>query len=125
MELKEFIKTTIEEVFDAISESQEKYTPDYKRMNGVVVPLTPLRIPMSQTAKREIERISFDLSVSEQSEKSTGGKIGISVLSAGAEKDKSNNIAQHVSFSIPVYLPATGGLDQQGPSVGTGEDRRQ
>ena len=111
MELKEFIAGTLEEIFTAISKEQEKYFPEHTKIKPIVA---PFELPRSTTltSGRHLNTIKFDLNVSETvlKEKEGGGRVGITVLSAGGSghSGEQSSTAQRVSFEITVAYPAVG-----------------
>lgn len=107
MELKEFIKTAISDITEAVAELQAELN------NGAII--NPALNSETQGAVdttqgiRMLERINFDIAVSTTSDtkKEGGAKAGISVLSAkiaAGKEEKSENISR-ISFSVPVLLP--------------------
>lgn len=108
MDLKEFIKTAIADVTNAIGELQCELN------NGAIVnPTLPNAVANTTLAVdgevRRIERLDFDVAVtaSEASKIDGGAKAGISVFGAKIDANSSAE-EQHVSrltFSIPVVFP--------------------
>lgn len=111
MELKEFIKTAIGDITDAVSELQA----DLK--NGAIVnPSLPHAIanstvndPDEGNVNKRISNIDFDvaLTVGESGTTEGGGMVGIQILSAkigGESKSHTENVSR-IAFSIPVVLP--------------------
>lgn len=111
MELKEFIKTAITDITDAVSELQAGLD------NGAIVnPSLPNPIPnetvdvsQNDSVNNRISNIDFDiaLTVSDTDTIEGEGKIGIQVFSAkigGDSKSRTENISR-ITFSIPIVLP--------------------
>lgn len=75
MELKEFIKQTITDIKDAISELNQESESD----NAVVNPLNidDLKHPKTEGTHRNVTDIQFDLSLSVMEEKGKEGKLGV------------------------------------------------
>lgn len=111
MELKEFIKTALTDITDAIKELQEELT------NGAIVsPSMPNAIanttvvdPDNTHINRPISKIDFDvaITVGNTDKVDGGGKIGIQILSAkiGNENVSHSENASRMTFSIPIVLP--------------------
>lgn len=110
MELKEFIKTAITDITEAVSELQEELK------NGTIVnpSLTQGEHGKSLVVDNEVrmmERLNFDIAVTvtEATELNGNAKAGISVFGAkvGAEnKERTENVSR-LTFSLPLLLPAT------------------
>ncbi|WP_301345963.1 MULTISPECIES: hypothetical protein [Muribaculaceae] len=108
MELKEFIKTAIADVTNAISELQVELE------NGTIVNPT-LPTPIANTTlpvdgeNRQIERLDFDVAVtaSDASQIDGGAKAGISVFGAkiGTKSSAEEQRVSRLTFSIPVVFP--------------------
>lgn len=111
MELKEFIKTAITDITEAVSELQEELD------NGAIVsPSLPnpisngtIKDPDNDKVNRRISQIDFDvaITVGDTATKEAGGKLGIQILSAkiGGESQTHTENMSRLSFSIPVVLP--------------------
>ena len=111
MELKEFIKTALTDITDAIKELQEELT------NGAIVsPSMPNVIanttvvdPNNTHINRPISKIDFDvaITVGNTDKVGGGGKIGIQILSAkiGNENVAHSENVSRMTFSIPIVLP--------------------
>ena len=110
MELKEFIKTAITDITEAVSELQEELR------NGTIVnpSLTQGEHGKSLVVDNEVrmmERLNFDIAVTatEATELNGNAKAGISVFGAkvGAEnKERTENVSR-LTFSLPLVLPTT------------------
>lgn len=110
MELKEFIKTAITDITEAICELQAELG------NGVVInPTLPNPISLKTITIddkiRPIEQLAFDVAVT--ASESTGiegaAKAGISIFGAKVGTDtnaKTENVSR-LTFSIPIVLPST------------------
>ncbi|WP_018463672.1 hypothetical protein [Segatella paludivivens] len=116
MELKDFISETIYQIATGVKESMEKckdldiiVNPNiYQQSNNeLYIPEDPSRHGIC----RRITPIEIDVSVaiSNSSENSAGGKIGISVFGVGGNiKDTDNTMnTNRIKFSVPVSLPVT------------------
>ena len=110
MELKEFIKTAITDITEAVIELQEELK------NGTIVnpSLTQGEHGKSLVVDNEVrmmERLNFDIAVTatEATELNGNAKAGISVFGAkvGAEnKERTENVSR-LTFSLPLVLPTT------------------
>ena len=110
MELKEFIKTAITDITEAVSELQNELK------NGTIV--NPSLVQgehgkslLVDNEVRMMERLNFDIAVTatEATELNGNAKAGISVFGAkvGAEnKERTENVSR-LTFSLPLLLPAT------------------
>ena len=108
MELKEFIKTAIADITEAVSELQEELK------NGTIVnpSLAQGEHGKSLVVDNEVrmmERLNFDIAVTatEATELNGNAKAGISVFGAkvGAEnKERTENVSR-LTFSLPLVLP--------------------
>lgn len=113
MELKEFIKTAITDITEAVSELQSELD------NGAIVsPSIPnpianstIKDPNNENVNRRISNVDFDvaLTVGDTDTIESGGKVGIQILSAkicGENKTHTENVSR-ITFSIPIVLPTT------------------
>lgn len=112
MELKEFIKTAITDITEAVSELQAELE------NGAIVnpslpsPITNTTVidPENNKINKPISTIDFDvaITVADTETRKAGGKLGIQILSANIGSDNKTNIenVSRMTFSIPVVLPA-------------------
>ena len=110
MELKEFIKTAISDITEAVSELQEELK------NGTIVNPSLTQGEHGKTLVvdnevRMMERLNFDFAVTatEATELNGNAKAGISVfgVKVGAEnKERTENVSR-LTFSLPLVLPTT------------------
>lgn len=113
MELKEFIKTALSDITNAVSELQAEL------QNGAIVsPSVPNPIanvtvidPQDDKINRPISKIDFDVAITVGSTDNieAGGKVGIQIFSAklgGNNENHTDNVSR-ITFSIPVVLPNT------------------
>lgn len=111
MELKEFIKTALADITNAVSELQGEL------MNGAIVsPSVPnsvsnvtVKDPQNDKINRPISKIDFDVAITVGSTDNieAGGKVGIQIFSAklgGNNENHTENVSR-ITFSIPVVLP--------------------
>lgn len=110
MELKDFVKTAINDITSAVSELQNEL------QNGAIVsPSMPnaisnvtIKDPITN-CNRKISSIDFDVATTvETSDKfEAGGGVGIQIFSAKIEnnnEERTGNVSR-IAFSIPVVLP--------------------
>ena len=106
MELKEFIKTAITDITEAVSELQEELK------NGTIVNPSLTQGEHGKSLVVDMmERLNFDIAVTatEATELNGNAKAGISVFGAKVEAEnaeKMENVSR-LTFSIPLLLPAT------------------
>lgn len=111
MELKEFIKTAIADITNAVKELQGELkngaivSPSYPHViaNSTVVD------PEMGKANRKISQIDFDvaLTVGDSDTIGSNAKVGIQIFSArvgGESKSRTENVSR-ITFSIPIVLP--------------------
>lgn len=113
MELKEFIKTALSDITNAVSELQTEL------QNGAIVspsvsnPITNVTVidPQDDKINRPISKIDFDVAITVGSTDNTeaGGKVGIQIFSAklGGNNESHTENVSRITFSIPVVLPNT------------------
>lgn len=110
MELKEFIKTAIADITDAVSELQSELD------NGAIVnPTLPNPIALKTLTVddeiRPIEQLAFDVAVTvtEASGIDGSAKAGISIFGAkiGTETSARTENVSRLTFSVPIVFPAT------------------
>ena len=89
MELKEFIKSTISQIIDSVSDLNE----EYKDKDATINPLSYVRIKDMQSiqtasGERLLTNVEFDLTVSIDESKNTDGKVNVMscVIGGGASK---------------------------------------
>lgn len=110
MELKEFIKTAITDITEAVSELQAELD------NGAIVnPTLPHPVGNGSVdagmGNQQIQKLEFDvaLTIAETSSIDGGAKGGIAVFSAkmgSLQQAQSQNVSR-LSFTVPVALPAS------------------
>lgn len=111
MELKEFVKTALTDITNAVSELQAEL------QNGAIVsPSMSNKIsnvtvtdPANENCYRVISKIDFDvaITVGGTDKVEAGGKAGIQIFSAkigGNSEEHTENVSR-ITFSIPVVLP--------------------
>ncbi len=118
MELKDFVKNSIVEIVQGVSEAMKEIG---EHTNAVVNPTD------SHAYHSLPQNIAFDVAVTVQDENSVTGKAGggIAVLQASinGESVSSNIAATRISFNIPVSLPSSPkkrfNTDPIKPSIGS------
>ena len=111
MELKDFVKTTLTQIAQGISEAQEE-------IDGTDMIINPAGLASNQIGDkylrtdgwRYVQDIEINVGITEI--ENEGGKAGIGIvtgfLSGGAQSssDNSNQIISTIKFKIPVALPS-------------------
>lgn len=109
MELKEFIKTAITDITEAVSELQVELG------NGAIVnPVLPQPISNGSidvgAGNQPIQKLGFDvaLTTTEAASIDGGAKGGITIFSAKMETSQQTQApnVSHLTFTVPVVLPA-------------------
>lgn len=111
MELKEFIKTAIADITNAVSELQEELkngaivSPSYPN----VIANSSIADPVNKKVYRKISQVDFDvaLTVGDSDTIGSNAKAGIQIFQGriGTEnKSRTENVSK-ITFSIPVVLP--------------------
>lgn len=110
MELKEFIKTAITDITEAVSELQSELN------NGAIVnPTLPNPIALKTLTVddeiRPIEQLAFDVAVTATETSGIDGsaKAGISIFGAkiGTESSAKTENVSRLTFSVPIVFPTT------------------
>lgn len=110
MELKEFIKTAITDITEAVSELQSELN------NGTIVnPTLPNPIALKTLTVddeiRPIEQLAFDVAVTATEASGIDGsaKAGISIFGAkiGTESSAKTENVSRLTFSVPIVFPTT------------------
>ena len=111
MELKEFVKSTIAQVIDAVDELNAMY----EDKDAVVNPATPYELNKGASSvdtrqgRRQVTDIEFDLTVSVEESKDSGGKVNVLACVIGGDASHSHaegsSSVSRVRFSVPVMLP--------------------
>lgn len=110
MELKEFIKTAIADITEAVSELQSELN------NGAIVnPTLPNPIALKTLTVdneiRPIEQLAFDVAVTATEASGIDGsaKAGISIFGAkiGTESSAKTENVSRLTFSVPIVFPTT------------------
>jgi hypothetical protein len=106
MELRDFIKTTLEEIAGGVAGAK----PEFKKLGGVVNPnFDKAHNIQKNMGQRKLIDIQFEVSLADNSTDTKGGGIGVllSVVSVGANKASEKEVQSltKVEFSVPVILP--------------------
>ena len=110
MELKEFIKTAIADITNAVSELQSELN------NGAIINPSISRGEYGKAVLLEnnvvpIEHLNFDVAVTASEASNIDGdvKAGISIFGAkvGTETSAKTENVSRLTFSIPIVFPAT------------------
>lgn len=110
MELKEFIKTAITDITEAVSELQSELN------NGAIInPTLPNPIALKTLTVddeiRPIEQLAFDVAVTATEASGIDGsaKAGISIFGAkiGTESSAKTENVSRLTFSVPIVFPTT------------------
>ena len=100
MELKEFIKETLNDIIDGVREAQQGSSKD--------VAINP-RIKKVSDFTREIQYVEFDIAISELNEDGASGRIGVGVPIIGANgsvsSGKQTEEATRIRFKVGVKFP--------------------
>lgn len=111
MELKDFIKTTMQSIIDATNELIEANKETGARINPVQRTASGQNVVWYYDGALPVTEVLFDVAITEGSTKSGKAGAGIEVLSAkigaGGEMSASNENASRVEFSLRAALPAT------------------
>ena len=111
MDIKDFVKSTITQISEAVKELNAELSYDGKGtiVNPSDVQKSKGSVSSSVDLKYNVTDIVFDLYVSAESGSETSGKIGIfsSIVGIGAagKSDDSNKQVSRIQFTIPVLLP--------------------
>lgn len=94
MEIKDFVRTTLRELFEAISESEAEIKKKVKLTN----------VPLRVKGAGNYGLIDFDLAVEAKSAQAGGGKGGVRIAvveaSIGGEKTHASSSASRVKFTV-------------------------
>lgn len=110
MELKEFIKDTVTQIADAVTElngGDSKYQLTVNPIGSLFDSNDSALRKSRQTCR--ITNIDFDLSLVVSENKGSGAKVGVfaSIIGAGvsANENTQNEYVSKIKFSLPVSLP--------------------
>ena len=109
MDIKDFVKSTVSQIGDAIRELNDESKDDQMVVNPYDVKRHNKDAVTTKSGSITVTDILFDLYVSVESTSESGGKLGVfsGIFDAGvAEKtDDSNKSISRVQFSVPVIFP--------------------
>ena len=103
MELKDFIKTAIKDISDAVTELNEEMSD-----NNLIVNPIPDNHESGMVYTEDgrwVQRIDFDLSVATSEKTEAGGGVKIHVIKAGLNNETSTESTNSLHFHITVALP--------------------
>ena len=107
MELKEFIKTALTDITDAVNESQCEIK------NGAIIsPPTSTEVGgiNQRIAKYKIYDIDFDVAITDNNDIGKTKKVGLEVWGLGYKNEKTDgygsSVVSRIKFSIPVVYSA-------------------
>ena len=104
MELKDFIKSTIADIAQAVVELNQE-----QECTGLVVnPIPDNYVDNARVTedRRVIQEIEFNLQVVASERSDMDGGVGIQVLKANVKSEEHQQRASEIRFSISVALPA-------------------
>ncbi len=103
MELKDFIKSTIKDISDAIIELNEENKETGLQVNPVTrYEKNELRYTIEGN---EVYSIDFNLQVSINEEKEKGAGLKINVIQAGLSKTNNDQSVSSIKFNLLVSFP--------------------
>ncbi|ABA90285.1 hypothetical protein Pcar_3050 [Syntrophotalea carbinolica DSM 2380] len=118
MDLKDFIKETIKDISEAISESNSELSSFGTIVNPKDVHPTDKKVDVygfllkkdeSADYRRPVHLVNFDIAVSSTTKKDGKEGIGVNVVGIKLGKDgghaDESNMSSKLRFSIPVALP--------------------
>jgi len=111
MELKEFIKTVILDIVNAVEEVKDQLN-DPERVCPVIAPafIAPFKAQYHITNNYYYQQLSFDVAVTAENKDGGGAKAGIKVMgleaSLGGETAIYNSTVSRINFHIPISLSA-------------------
>lgn len=107
MELKEFIKATIRDISDAVTELNEEMADKGLLVNPI--PDVQETEAAYTSDSRVIQQINFNVSVTVSSNTEKEGGLKVYVANAGVNSQSGSETATSLSFHITVALPASMG----------------
>lgn len=108
MELKEFIKKALAEIYTGIKDAQDEVTKEHPNtyINPTSSSLDGYTGQMNETSKFDLRQVEFDIAIETSSAKEYAGKLNIAgTLVGGADKKKSEKNVSRVKFTLPVLMP--------------------
>lgn len=114
MELKEFIRETLLQIFEGVKAAQEELKESDCLINPMIFPLqndNALINDIKNNNARQLQNIKMSVAVSvvENKENKSGVGIVASVFKAGIHKGESeqNHTINRIDFEIPISLPVS------------------
>lgn len=103
MELKDFIKVTIKDISDAVTELNEDMAGKGLMVNPI--PNNHQEGMVYSEDGRWLQKIEFNLFVTNSDKSEIGGGLKICVVKAGVNNEVSNEATSSLHFHITVALP--------------------
>ncbi|MEL5895034.1 trypco2 family protein [Bacteroides sp. GD17] len=107
MELKDFIKATIKDISDAVTELNTEMADKNLLVNPI--PNNHQGGMVYSEDGRWLQKIEFDVSVTTSDKSEKGGRVKIYVAKAGISESASNEATSSLHFHITVALPTCTG----------------
>lgn len=107
MELKDFIKATIKDISEAVTELNEEMSGTGLLVNPI--PDTDSADTMYTSDNRIIQQIDFNVSVTTSDRTEKGGGLKVYVASEDLNSQTGHEATSTISFHIKVALPASAG----------------
>lgn len=107
MELKDFIKATIKDISDAVTELNEEMSEKKLLVNPV--PNNHQDGMVYSEDGRWLQKIEFNISVTTSDESEKNGGLKIYVAKAGISETAKNEATSSLQFHITVALPTCAG----------------
>lgn len=107
MELKDFIKATIRDISEAVTELNEEMNESGLLVNPM--PETAPEDTMYAPGNRIIQQIDFNVSVTTSDRTEKGGGLKVYVANANLNSQTGHEATSTISFHIKVALPASAG----------------
>ena len=111
MDLKDFIKSTLTQIIQAIGETNE----EIKDSKAIVSPRGfyhadgRYQVPRDKDLAYHCELVDFDVAVSAREEKGNTGGVAVTIAAIGLgtkrNSEVENSTASRIRFKIPVLLP--------------------
>ena len=126
IELKDFIKTSVQSIIDATTELQQANSDNDVFVNPATRSTSSGEDRVTyHDAFLPVTEVGFDIAVGEVNEKTgeAGAKIGVALVGAGGKGSvsKSNESQSRITFSLRVALPPEKGPEKGDKIPGRGE----
>ncbi|SUZ32685.1 hypothetical protein ROE7235_02446 [Roseibaca ekhonensis] len=117
MELKDFIKSTMQSIIDATAELIEENTEKKAHINPLTYSANSVDFVRYSDGFVQMTTVSFDVAITKGSEKEGNGKVGVDVYVAKIGSDgtirASDENVSRVQFALRAALPATKGPSER------------